>query len=128
MDQMRSMDKNGSGYIKNENFMKNILNSKFRTSEKEMKKVIVQYYCFVLLKVQVVRLFDINDDGRIDYYEFISSLHPRDSYKPQNDADKIEDEVIREVTQCRCCDRFQIQQVGENKYKVYQVICGQLII
>ena len=41
MDQMRSMDKNGSGYIKNENFMKNILNSKFRTSEKEMKKVIV---------------------------------------------------------------------------------------
>ena len=39
MDQMRSMDKNGSGFIKNENFIKNILNSKFRTSEREMRKV-----------------------------------------------------------------------------------------
>ena len=66
----------------------------------------------------MVRLFDINDDGRIDYYEFISSLHPRDSYKPMNDADKIEDEVIREVAQCRCCDRFAIEQISDNKYRV----------
>jgi len=66
---------------------------------------------------KVVRLFDINDDGRIDYYEFISSLHPRDSYKPMNDADKIEDEVIREVAQCRCCDRFNIEQISDNKYR-----------
>ena len=66
----------------------------------------------------MVRLFDINDDGRIDYYEFISSLHPRDSYKPMNDADKIEDEVIREVAQCRCCDRFNIEQISDNKYRV----------
>ena len=71
-----------------------------------------------LHKIKVVRLFDINDDGRIDYYEFISSLHPRDSYKPMNDADKIEDEVIREVAQCRCCDRFNIEQISDNKYRV----------
>ena len=71
---------------------------------------------------KVVRLFDINDDGRIDYYEFISSLHPRDSYKPMNDADKIEDEVIREVAQCRCCDRFNIEQISDNKYRVSVVL------
>ena len=44
MDQMRKMDKNGSGYIKNDNFIRNILNSKFQTTEREMKKVGNLYY------------------------------------------------------------------------------------
>ena len=62
-------------------------------------------------------MFDINDDGRIDYYEFISSLNPRITTE-LNEADKIEDEVIREVAQCRCCDRFAIEQISDNKYRV----------
>ena len=68
--------------------------------------------------IQVVKLFDKEDEGRIDYYEFISALQPREQYQPVTDADKIEDEVIREVTRCRCCDRFAIHQISDNKYRV----------
>ena len=39
MDQMRKMDKNGSGFITNEKFIKNMIDSNFRTSEREMKQV-----------------------------------------------------------------------------------------
>ena len=66
----------------------------------------------------MVQIFDQDGDGNIDYYEFISALHPRDSYAPKNDAEKIEDEVIREVARCRCCERFAIQQISDNKYRV----------
>jgi len=66
----------------------------------------------------VVKIFDRDADGNIDYYEFISALHPRDSYAPVNDAEKIEDEVIREVARCRCCERFAIHQISDNKYRV----------
>jgi len=105
MDQMRKMDKNGSGFITNERFIRHMLESNFKTSKNEME--------------EVVRLFDLNNDGKIDYYEFISSLNPRvgDAYKDLNEADKIEDEVIREVAQCRCCDRFGIEQITDNKYR-----------
>ena len=39
MDQMRKMDKNGSGFITNETFIKHMLDSNFRTTEREMKEV-----------------------------------------------------------------------------------------
>ena len=65
-----------------------------------------------------MKLFDKNDEGRVDYYEFISALHPREQYVPTNDAEKIEDEVIREVARCRCCDRFAVHQISDNKYRV----------
>ncbi|KAI2516369.1 MACF1 isoform 32, partial [Pan troglodytes] len=31
--------------------------------------------------------------------------------------DKIEDEVTRQVAQCKCAKRFQVEQIGENKYR-----------
>merc|ERR1712176_969618 len=65
----------------------------------------------------VVNMFDRDGNGQIDYYEFISALHPRDQYKPDSDAAKIEDEVIREVSRCRCCERFAIHQISDNKYR-----------
>ena len=70
----------------------------------------------------MVKIFDRDGDGNIDYYEFISALHPRDSYAPANDAEKIEDEVIREVARCRCCERFAIHQISDNKYRVIIMI------
>ena len=73
---------------------------------------------FFKIKFKVVKIFDRDTDGNIDYYEFISALHPRDSYTPANDAEKIEDEVIREVSRCRCCERFAIHQISDNKYRV----------
>ena len=39
MDQMRKMDKRGSGYIRNDEFVEHMLSSKFKTNEREMQKV-----------------------------------------------------------------------------------------
>ena len=103
MEMMRNMDTNGSGYINNINFIRGVCDSGFNTNDREMYKV--------------VKLFDKGDD-RVDYYEFISALHPREQYQPANDAEKIEDEVIREVARCRCCDRFAVHQISDNKYRV----------
>lgn len=41
----------------------------------------------------VANIFDVNGDGFIDYYEFVSALHPsRDPYR-RTDADQINEEV-----------------------------------
>ncbi|XP_016105079.1 microtubule-actin cross-linking factor 1-like [Sinocyclocheilus grahami] len=66
----------------------------------------------------VADIFDRDCDGYIDYYEFVAALHPnKDAYRPTTDADKIEDEVTRQVAQCKCAKRFQVEQIGENKYR-----------
>lgn len=42
----------------------------------------------------VANIFDMNSDGFIDYYEFVSALHPsRDPYRRTLDADQINEEV-----------------------------------
>lgn len=42
----------------------------------------------------VANIFDMNSDGFIDYYEFVSTLHPsRDPYRKTLDADQINEEV-----------------------------------
>lgn len=42
----------------------------------------------------VATIFDMNGDGFIDYYEFVSALHPnRDPLRRSADADQIQDEV-----------------------------------
>lgn len=42
----------------------------------------------------VASIFDMNSDGYIDYYEFVSTLHPsRDPYRKTLDADQINEEV-----------------------------------
>lgn len=42
----------------------------------------------------VANIFDLNNDGYIDYYEFVSALHPsRDPYRRPLDADQINEEV-----------------------------------
>lgn len=42
----------------------------------------------------VANIFDMNSDGFIDYYEFVSALHPsRDPYRKTLDADQINEEV-----------------------------------
>ncbi|XP_023278731.1 microtubule-actin cross-linking factor 1-like, partial [Seriola lalandi dorsalis] len=70
----------------------------------------------------VADIFDRDGDGYIDYYEFVAALHPnKDAYRPTTDADKIEDEVTRQVAQCKCAKRFQVEQIGENKYRVSSV-------
>uniref|UniRef100_A0A671XBJ7 Microtubule actin crosslinking factor 1 n=1 Tax=Sparus aurata TaxID=8175 RepID=A0A671XBJ7_SPAAU len=105
MDFFRRIDKDQDGKITRQEFIDGILASKFPTSKLEM--------------TAVADIFDRDGDGYIDYYEFVAALHPnKDAYRPTTDADKIEDEVTRQVAQCKCAKRFQVEQIGENKYRV----------
>ncbi|KAH0617298.1 hypothetical protein JD844_015334, partial [Phrynosoma platyrhinos] len=75
----------------------------------------------------VANIFDMNRDGFIDYYEFVSALHPsRDVLHRAADADQIQDEVQqgwlkaqvnRQVAQCSCAKRFQVEQISANRYR-----------
>ncbi|XP_057210504.1 microtubule-actin cross-linking factor 1, isoforms 1/2/3/4/5 isoform X14 [Triplophysa rosa] len=104
MDFFRRIDKDQDGKITRQEFIDGILASKFPTSKLEM--------------TAVADIFDSDCDGYIDYYEFVAALHPnKDAYRPTTDADKIEDEVTRQVAQCKCAKRFQVEQIGENKYR-----------
>ncbi|XP_041090094.1 microtubule-actin cross-linking factor 1, isoforms 1/2/3/5-like isoform X1 [Polyodon spathula] len=106
MDFFRRMDKDQDGKITRQEFIDGILASKFPTSKLEM--------------MAVADIFDGDGDGYIDYYEFVAALHPnKDAYRPTTDADKIEDEVTRQVAQCKCAKRFQVEQIGENKYRFF---------
>ncbi|XP_018118963.1 dystonin isoform X3 [Xenopus laevis] len=106
MDFFRRIDKDQDGKITRQEFIEGILSSKFPTSRLEMSAV--------------ADIFDRDGDGYIDYYEFVAALHPnKDAYKPITDADKIEDEVTRQVAKCKCAKRFQVEQIGENKYRFF---------
>ncbi|KAG8451599.1 hypothetical protein GDO86_003700 [Hymenochirus boettgeri] len=106
MDFFRRIDKDQDGKITRQEFIDGILASKFPTTKLEM--------------TAVADIFDRDCDGYIDYYEFVAALHPnKDAYRPTTDADKIEDEVTRQVAQCKCAKRFQVEQIGENKYRFF---------
>uniref|UniRef100_A0AAV2JPZ4 Dystonin n=1 Tax=Knipowitschia caucasica TaxID=637954 RepID=A0AAV2JPZ4_KNICA len=106
MDFFRRMDKDQDGKVTRQEFIEGIVSSKFPTSRLEMSAV--------------ADIFDRDGDGYIDYYEFVAALHPnKEAYKPLTDADKIEDEVTRQVAKCKCPKRFQVEQIGANKYRFY---------
>uniref|UniRef100_A0AAX7SDY5 Microtubule actin crosslinking factor 1 n=1 Tax=Astatotilapia calliptera TaxID=8154 RepID=A0AAX7SDY5_ASTCA len=111
LDVFRSIDRDQDGRISQKEFIDYVLASKFPTSSLEMNAV--------------ANIFDMNNDGFIDYYEFVSALHPsRDPYRKTLDADQINEEVSRQVAQCNCPKRFQVEQISANRYRVSQLLFG----
>ncbi|MCJ8728159.1 hypothetical protein PDJAM_G00001110 [Pangasius djambal] len=104
LDVFRSIDRDQDGRITQKEFIDNVLASRFPTNSLEM--------------TAVANIFDVNGDGFIDYYEFVSALHPsRDPYRRTIDVDQINEEVSRQVSQCSCPKRFQVEQVSANRYR-----------
>ncbi|XP_023266298.1 microtubule-actin cross-linking factor 1-like [Seriola lalandi dorsalis] len=104
LDVFRSIDRDQDGRISQREFIDYVLASKFPTNSLEMNAV--------------ANIFDMNSDGFIDYYEFVSALHPsRDPYRKTLDADQINEEVSRQVSQCNCPKRFQVEQISANRYR-----------
>ncbi|XP_077577043.1 microtubule-actin cross-linking factor 1, isoforms 6/7 isoform X1 [Stigmatopora nigra] len=104
LDVFRNIDRDQDGRISQKEFIDFVLASKFPTNSLEMNAV--------------ANIFDINSDGFIDYYEFVSALHPsRDPYRKTLDADQINEEVSRQVSQCHCPKRFQVEQISANRYR-----------
>ncbi|KAM8847467.1 microtubule-actin cross-linking factor 1, isoforms 6/7 isoform 2-T3 [Synchiropus picturatus] len=104
LDVFRSIDRDQDGRISQKEFIDYVLASKFPTNSLEM--------------AAVANIFDLNNDGFIDYYEFVSALHPsRDPYRKTLDADQINEEVSRQVSQCSCPKRFQVEQISANRYR-----------
>ncbi|KAM4028133.1 microtubule-actin cross-linking factor 1, isoforms 6/7-like isoform 2-T4 [Anomaloglossus baeobatrachus] len=104
LDIFRGIDRDQDGRISQREFMESVLSSRFPTNSLEM--------------TAVANIFDINGDGFIDYYEFVSALHPsRDPLRRIADADQIQDEVNRQVAQCNCAKRFQVEQISANRYR-----------
>ncbi|XP_067093521.1 microtubule-actin cross-linking factor 1, isoforms 6/7 [Osmerus mordax] len=104
LDVFRTIDRDQDGRISLKEFIDNVLASKFPTNSLEMNAV--------------ANIFDINGDGFIDYYEFVSALHPsRDPYRRTLDADQINEELSRQVSQCNCPKRFQVEQISANRYR-----------
>ncbi|KAI4904060.1 hypothetical protein NFI96_033881 [Prochilodus magdalenae] len=104
LDVFRSIDRDQDGRITQKEFIDSVLASKFPTNSLEM--------------TAVANIFDVNSDGFIDYYEFVSALHPsRDPYRRTLDADQINEEVSRQVSQCNCPKRFQVEQISANRYR-----------
>ncbi|XP_016342581.1 microtubule-actin cross-linking factor 1, isoforms 1/2/3/5-like [Sinocyclocheilus anshuiensis] len=104
LDVFRSIDRDQDGRITHKEFISSVLASKFPTNSLEM--------------TAVANIFDVNGDGFIDYYEFVSALHPsRDPYRKTIDADQINEEVSRQVSQCNCPKRYQVEQISANRYR-----------
>nr|XP_032622562.1 microtubule-actin cross-linking factor 1-like [Chelonoidis abingdonii] len=104
LDVFRGIDRDQDGRISQREFIQSVLSSKFPTNVLEMSAV--------------ASIFDMNSDGFIDYYEFISALQPsRDPLRRVADADQIQDEVNRQVAQCNCVKRFQVEQISANRYR-----------
>lgn len=70
----------------------------------------------------VANMFDRNNEGYIDWKEFLAALRPDWEERPTTEDEIIHDEVKRQVQQCTCRNRFKVHQVGEGQYRVSLVV------
>ena len=69
---------------------------------------------------------DKNQDGLIDYNEFMAALRPDwDKNRPLTEGEKIDDEVKKICATCACRTKFKVFQVGEGKYRVSSLVAWE---
>ncbi|KAI2799657.1 hypothetical protein BLOT_011563 [Blomia tropicalis] len=102
IDFFKRIDTNNDGRVTKAEFVEGFVVSKFTTSRLEMDKV--------------VETFDRNNDGYIDYKEYIDTLRPERDM-PKTESEIIQDEVQKQVDECTCMDKYRVCQVGECKYR-----------
>jgi len=102
IDLFREMDTDNSGMIDIEEFKNGLMNTGFGVTADELDRLFTN--------------FDADGNNEIDYYEFLSALYDaKDAQKNESEADKIHDEVMRQVSRCKWKGR--VVQVSDNKYK-----------
>lgn len=100
------VDYKRSGQVDKQDFIQTLLKSKFATSRIEVE--------------MVADIFDRNDNGRINYKDFISTFDAGCEirrHRVSGDQEKIHQEVKDQCGRCRCMDRYNVQQVAEGRYR-----------
>lgn len=104
VDLLRRLDKNDDGFLPRDAFVDGLLRNRLRSSPIEMNAV--------------ANKFD-HGDGLIDWRDFLSAVKSEwQEPGPFTEADRIYDEINRQVAMCTCKQKFKVFQVGEGKYKV----------
>ncbi|XP_037077615.1 microtubule-actin cross-linking factor 1-like isoform X3 [Pollicipes pollicipes] len=103
-DLFRRMDVDNDGFVTKDEFNEGIMRTHFPTSALEMQLVADRV--------------DKNQDGLIDYNEFMAALRPDwEKNRPLTEAEKIDDEVKKACSACNCRSKFKVFQVGEGRYR-----------
>jgi len=100
-DFFRRRDRDHDGKISREEFIQGILDSNFPSTRLELEAV--------------ADIFDLDKDGFIDYKEFLATLKPTATTKPN--VERIRDEVQRQVSLCKCSKRYQVVPISEQHYR-----------
>ncbi|ESO03758.1 hypothetical protein HELRODRAFT_79805 [Helobdella robusta] len=109
MDFFYRQDKDRDGRVTRKEFIEGVLKSGFRTTPLEMEKVADK--------------FDFNQDGYIDYREFVAALRWPDKRSGMNGRyggnlrEKIKDEVDKQAKKCHCPKQFNVDKIGNDRYR-----------
>ena len=72
----------------------------------------------ILISIPNSDRFD-EGNGTIDWRKFMAALRPDWQERgPMTDAERIDDEINRQVALCTCRQKFKVMQVGVGKYRV----------
>ena len=104
-DLFRRIDRNNKGFIPHEDFIDGIMKTINFPSSRIENNV-------------VANMFDRNNEGSIEWKEFLTALRPDWEERPTTEDEIIQDEVESAVNQCTCRNAFKVHQVTEGQYRV----------
>ncbi|XP_076458946.1 microtubule-actin cross-linking factor 1, isoforms 6/7-like isoform X2 [Babylonia areolata] len=106
-DFFRRQDKDGDGFLTQEEFVNGMLQSRFPTNQTELNAVF--------------DIFDREKRGLIEYKDFVDALKPdkfRSSSRALSDEEVIQDSIDQEANACSCRgEQFTGYRVDKGKYR-----------